>query len=90
MEPDSSTGTEVSRNREQPGQRNLFTGELEPIAASDADVPETGWLFDPDWGVLLPENPAGREIVIGGQGPMREMEAGSLRAGRQRWLRRCA
>jgi len=46
------------------GQWNLFTGELELIAANDGKAPESGWLFDPDWGIVLPENPAGREIVI--------------------------
>ena len=45
------------------GQYNLFTGELEPLL-SDA-VPETGWLFDPDFGVVLPEDRAGREVAIG-------------------------
>ncbi|MBI4444430.1 MAG: CRISPR-associated endonuclease Cas1 [Acidobacteria bacterium] len=46
------------------GQWNLFTGELEPIAVSEGKVPEQGWLFDPDWGLVLPENPKGREILV--------------------------
>ena len=25
---------------------------------------ESGWLFDPEWGLVLPENPVGREIVV--------------------------
>jgi CRISPR-associated protein Cas1 len=44
------------------GQYNLFTGRLEPAAA--AKPPETGWLFDPDWNLVLPRDIAGREIVI--------------------------
>ncbi len=45
------------------GQYNLFTGELEPLLFEEA-VPETGWLFDPDFGVVLPEDVAGREIAV--------------------------
>ncbi|MGH9861305.1 MAG: CRISPR-associated endonuclease Cas1, partial [Candidatus Acidiferrales bacterium] len=30
----------------------------------DGLVPETGWLFDPDWGLVLPEDVAGREVVV--------------------------
>ncbi len=44
------------------GQYNLFTGELEPLLTHE--VPETGWLFDPDFGIVLPDNVAGREIVV--------------------------
>ena len=44
-------------------QYNLFTGELEPPKSDE--VPETGWLFDPDLGIVLPEDHAGREIVVG-------------------------
>jgi hypothetical protein len=44
-------------------QYNLFTGELEPLLSDE--VPETGWLFDPDFGVVLPEDRAGREVAIG-------------------------
>ncbi len=62
------------------GQYNLFTGELEPIAAGDGEVPATGWLFDPDWGVVLPENPAGREIVID-EGVSLAFPAGASRKG---------
>src|SRR5260370_8880229 len=44
-------------------QYNLFTGELEPLRVDE--IPETGWLFDPDFGIVLPENVAGREIAVG-------------------------
>jgi len=43
-------------------QYNLFTGEPEPLRADE--VPETGWLFDPDFGIVLPENIAGREVAV--------------------------
>src|SRR5947209_5266835 len=45
------------------GQFNLFTGELEPLRTYE--IPETGWLFDPDFGVILPEERAGQEIMLG-------------------------
>ncbi len=45
------------------GQYNLFTGELEPPRTDE--LPETGWLFDPDFGVVLPEERAGQEIALG-------------------------
>src|SRR5581483_9182488 len=51
-------------SNEPPGQYNLFTGELEPIAVSDGKAPESGWLFDPDWGVVLPEDVAGRQVIV--------------------------
>jgi CRISPR-associated protein Cas1 len=44
-------------------QYNLFTGELEPPPRSD-EVPETGWLFDPDIGIVLPPDVAGREVAV--------------------------
>jgi CRISPR-associated protein Cas1 len=43
-------------------QYNLFTGELEPLRTDE--IPESGWLFDPDFGIVLPQDVAGREIVI--------------------------
>src|SRR5579872_1944105 len=43
-------------------QYNLFTGELEP--SRTAELRETGWLFDPDFGIVLPEDVAGREIAV--------------------------
>ena len=45
------------------GQYNLFTGELEPLLTGE--VLETGWLFDPDFGVVLPEDRLGKEIAVG-------------------------
>jgi|GEM_PF-93502 CRISPR-associated protein Cas1 len=48
-----------------PAQYNLFTGKAEPIALQEAtDSPETGWLFDPDFGLVLPEDRTGKEILV--------------------------
>jgi hypothetical protein len=49
-----------------PGQYNLFTGEVEPIAGlgEQEPQPETPWLFDPDFGLVLPEDRAGKEILV--------------------------
>jgi len=44
------------------GQYNLFTGELEPLRTDE--IPESGWLFDPDFGIVLPEDVAGREVAV--------------------------
>ena len=44
------------------GQYNLFTGVLEALRTDE--VPETGWLFDPDLGIVLPEDVAGREVAV--------------------------
>src|SRR5579885_1680579 len=52
------------RPQESAGQWNLFTGELEPIPPQNGDAPESGWLFDPEWGMVLPKNPAGQEVVV--------------------------
>ncbi len=48
------------------GQYNLFTGDVEPTRAQDQDGegPESGWLFDPEWGMVLPEDRAGKEILV--------------------------
>jgi len=48
------------------GQFNLFTGEVEPIPRQGVpeSPPETPWLFDPDFGLVLPENPVGKEILV--------------------------
>ena len=43
-------------------QYNLFTGEAEP--QQTGEFPETGWLFDPDFGIVLPEDLSGREVTI--------------------------
>lgn len=51
--------------KELVGQWNLFTGKLEPVRAMEDIYPaESGWLFDPEWGLVLPDNVAGREIVV--------------------------
>jgi CRISPR-associated protein Cas1 len=49
-----------------PAQYNLFTGELEPLEGPHGDrrPAETGWLFDPQWGMVLPEDLEGREITV--------------------------
>jgi CRISP-associated protein Cas1 len=43
-------------------QLNLFTGE--PESPLIDELPETGWLFDPDFGIVLPEDVAGREVAV--------------------------
>ncbi len=45
------------------GQFNLFTGKLEHFPVED-EVPEQGWLFDPDFGLVLPEDVAGRQVIV--------------------------
>jgi len=45
------------------GQINLFTGEIESDGAPEPAGIQ-GWLFDPDWNLVLPDDVAGREIVI--------------------------
>ncbi len=45
------------------GQYNLLTGELDPLP-SDETPPEQGWLFDPDFGLVLPEDVAGRQVIV--------------------------
>ena len=55
----------LSKESNLAGQWHLFTGELEEIRANeDGAGSESGWLFDPDWGMVLPGNAAGREIVV--------------------------
>src|SRR5579871_884861 len=56
--PVSATQSEEIR-----GQWNLLTGELEPLR-TDETIPETGWLFDPDFGLVLPEDVAGRQVIV--------------------------
>lgn len=46
------------------GQLNLFTGEPEAAALDESVSGVQGWLFDPDWNLVLPDNVAGREIFI--------------------------
>jgi CRISP-associated protein Cas1 len=56
----------ISVERNLVGQFNLFTGEVEPIQGlrESAPQPETQWLFDPDFGLVLPEDRAGKEILV--------------------------
>jgi CRISPR-associated protein Cas1 len=49
---------------EPPGQYNLFTGELERLPQERAALPEEAWLFDPDFGLVLPDDPAGKEVLV--------------------------
>jgi CRISPR-associated protein Cas1 len=44
------------------GQFNLLTGELESPRTDE--VAETGWLFDPDFGLVLPADMAGRQVIV--------------------------
>ncbi len=64
MNTSSLNDKEALRSQEEAGQWNLFTGELEPIPLQDSEAAESGWLFDPEWGMVLPKNPAGQEIVV--------------------------
>ena len=48
------------------GQYNLFTSEVEPFP-TDAPLPEEAWLFDPDFGLVLPGR-SGGERSPGGAG----------------------
>jgi CRISP-associated protein Cas1 len=42
-------------------QLNLFTGEPD---AREFEEDAQGWLFDPEWNLVLPEDLAGRQIVV--------------------------
>lgn len=53
----------VDTNKSELGQWNLLTGELEPLQ-NEQIVPETGWLFDPDFRMVLPEDVAGRQVIV--------------------------
>ncbi len=66
MEVDPLIEPKLSGSRDKLRQWNLFTGELEPIPESPKPEPqpETQWLFDPDFRLVLPEDVAGREIVL--------------------------
>ncbi|MGH9353980.1 MAG: hypothetical protein ACRD2G_17765, partial [Terriglobia bacterium] len=46
------------------GQLNLFTGEVEPPKGEPERVAEERWLFDPDFRLVLPEDRAGKEILV--------------------------
>ena len=46
------------------GQFNLFTGEVEPVSELQGLLLDERWLFDPDFRLVLPEDRAGKEILI--------------------------
>jgi CRISPR-associated protein Cas1 len=62
MQPISAVAVDVGR-KDDVGQWNLLTGELEPLRTEET-IAETGWLFDPDFGLALPENVAGRQVIV--------------------------
>jgi len=64
MDTSSLNDKETLRSQKEAAQWNLFTGELEQIPGQDGDSSESGWLFDPEWGMVLPKNPAGQEVVV--------------------------
>lgn len=64
MDAQTIIGTTVSSLAIREGQLNLFTGEPD-AGALDENVSEMqGWLFDPDWNLVLPDDVGGREIFI--------------------------
>src|SRR3990172_2720090 len=81
----TSFATLTGENTSITGQYHLFTGELDPAWAErngNGANAESGWLFDPDWGLVLPENPAGQEIVVD-QGGSRAFPAGGSEVPRE-------
>jgi CRISPR-associated protein Cas1 len=46
------------------GQLNLFTGEPDAGDPGEAGPGLQGWLFDPDWNLVLPDDVSGRDIFI--------------------------
>jgi len=64
MEAQTIIETTVSSIAIRAGQLNLFTGEPEAGARNQSVSELQGWLFDPDWNLVLPDNVAGREIFI--------------------------
>src|SRR5437660_7578334 len=64
MEAQTIIETTVSSIAIRAGQLNLFTGEPEAGALNESVPDLQGWLFDPDWNLVLPDNVAGREIFI--------------------------
>jgi CRISPR-associated protein Cas1 len=63
MQPASISAVAIDSTKEQYGQWNLLSGALEPLR-TDEEIPESGWLFDPDFGLVLPEDVAGRQVLI--------------------------
>ncbi len=66
-ESQQTAPAEVTPEQKAIGQWNLFTGEVEPIPGpTEPDPqPETPWLFNPDFGLVLPDDPAGKKQVSG-------------------------
>lgn len=64
MPADAALAATSPCSRSELGQINLFTGEVEPAKGEPERVPEERWLFDPDFGLVLPEDRAGKEILI--------------------------
>jgi CRISPR associated protein Cas1 len=64
MEAQTIIETTVSSIAIRAGQLNLFTGEPEAVALNESVSEVQGWLFDPDWNLVLPDNVAGRQIFI--------------------------
>lgn len=46
------------------GQFNIFTGEVELPPLAPPPPPEERWLFDPDFGLVLPDDVAGRQVIV--------------------------
>jgi hypothetical protein len=75
------------------GQLNLFTGEIDLLADEPSLAPEELWLFDPDFGLVLPEGVAARRFwskrkllcrslqVTGYRSPEYESRIAALQAG---------
>lgn len=59
-----STAKEPIRALDGARQFNLFTCEVEPAKGEPESLPEERWLFDPDFGLVLPEDRAGKEILV--------------------------
>src|SRR5579859_3522293 len=55
--------TAVIDKKEDACQWNLLTGELEHLPSEDP-VPQSGWLFDPDFGLALPGEVAGQQVIV--------------------------
>jgi CRISPR-associated protein Cas1 len=63
IDSSKSALAESTSSQKTIGQWNLLTGELESPPAP-VEVPESGWLFDPDFGFVLPEDVAGRQVIV--------------------------
>src|SRR5579884_2167356 len=59
----SNSAVAVDNNKAELGQYNLLTGQLEPFRNEEI-IPETGWLFDPDFRMVLPDDVAGRQVIV--------------------------